>query len=193
MTEKIRIHTSTSDTIGEWIVSIFKIYTEEFLVQNTKLNGLQETLLVHLESAPKIEVLDEIQINIVTNHLRLQNTRVKLSVVSDNISAARTNEFHKVDKYFSEWSTLTHSTIFRNTVDINRTLTDLKIQWLDNSIKCVHQTTTIRKSSGWQWNSSTRVILSNRLRCQGATTHGKPRGLKIKGNVLHTAHKLNST
>src|SRR6056300_265257 len=78
MTDDIWIHTTTSDTIRKGIVSILKLLTENFLIQNSQPDRLEETLTIQFESTTKVEILYERKINIMTKHLRSKNTHIKL-------------------------------------------------------------------------------------------------------------------
>ena len=92
MTEKVRVDPSTCDTIRQGIMGILKVFTENLLVQHTELDWFHEPFLVHLQCTLKVKILDEAQVNVVTNHLGSKDTRVELGVVCDEILTAGTHK-----------------------------------------------------------------------------------------------------
>jgi hypothetical protein len=116
--------------------------TKDLLVEYTKFDGLEKTLSVQLHRAPKVKILNQMKIETMTDHLRTENTYIELGIVSYHSCRSRTNETHKVQKDLSKWTSLTLSLLLCDTVNINRTLTDLEIIWIYDGVKSIHEATT---------------------------------------------------
>src|SRR6056300_725563 len=81
VSNNIWVDPSTCDTISQGIVSILKLLTKNFLVQNPQSDRLEETFTVQLEGATKVKVIGKRKVDTMSNHLRTKNTRIKLRIV----------------------------------------------------------------------------------------------------------------
>ena len=78
----------------------------------------------------------------MTKHLRTKNTRVKLRIVSDEGLGAGSNESHKICENLEKWTPLSLSHIRCNTVNSDRTRTDIKVIWIYHSVKRINKSPT---------------------------------------------------
>ncbi len=102
-------------------------------------------LLVQLQCAPEIEILNQGQIQLMPNHLRSENRGIEDCIMGNHSSRPRSNETSKVQENFYEGATLSFSLLLGDTVDINRSLTDLEVSRMDDSIEGINQTPLVRK------------------------------------------------
>jgi len=116
--------------------------TKDLLIENTKLDGFHEALPIQFHRTPEVEMLDEVEVETVTNHLRTENIRVKLGIVRNHGIRARTNEPHEIQKDFSEGASLTHRFFLCDAMNIDGTLTDVEVVGVDDRIEGVDEATT---------------------------------------------------
>src|SRR6056300_1808527 len=106
MSEEVGIHLPTRNTICQGVVGVLKFHTKNLLIEDTQLNRCQMLLLVQLQCAPEIEILNQRQIQFVPNHLRSEDRGVENCVVGNHSSRPRPNESSEVQEHFDEGATL---------------------------------------------------------------------------------------
>jgi hypothetical protein len=126
-------------------MGVLKIHTKDFLIEDTQLNGCQMLLLVQLQCAPEIEILNQGQIQLMPNHLRSKDRGVENCVVGNHSSRPRSNESSEIQENFDERATLSFSPLLGDAMNINRSLTDLKVSRMDDRIEGINQTPLVRK------------------------------------------------
>ena len=102
-------------------------------------------LLVQLQCAPEIEILNQGQIQLMPNHLRSKDRGVEDCIMSNHRSRPRSNETSEIQENFDERATLSFSLLLGDAMDINRSLTDLEVGRVDDRIEGINQTSLVRK------------------------------------------------
>jgi hypothetical protein len=87
-------------------VRVCEFFTVNLLVELSQSDGLEKTLLVELKSARKVDIIEQLHVQLVTNHLRTKHVQIKIEVVSHQVLRVRSDELDKVQKNLCERTSL---------------------------------------------------------------------------------------